>query len=387
MKYDFSKAPSRRGSGSLKWDEPSDPAVLPMWVADMDFPAAPCIQQALQKRVDHGVFGYELVPESYFSAVREWFARRHGLNVECQWMLYTSGVVPATSCAIKALCMEGENVLVQTPVYNCFFSSICNQGCQIVENELVRDGGSYRIDFDDFERKCADPKTTAFLLCNPHNPAGRVWTPRELAKMNDICLRHGVKVISDEIHCEIVMPGYSYTPFAAVSRECLDNSVTLSSPSKAFNTAGLQIANVFCPNAEWRRRIDRAINNFEVCDVNPFGPPALEAAYSDEGAEWLAQLNEYIYGNYECLREFIAREMPALEVLRLEATYLAWIDIRRLGISTSEAWSRLLRKGKLMVSKGTDYGAKAGEGYLRLNLACPRATLQEGLRRMKLALG
>lgn len=387
MRYDFDNAPQRRGTGSLKWDEPADPAVLPMWVADMDFPAAPCIRRALQKRVEHGVFGYELVPESYFAAVRQWFAKRHGLEVRCEWMLYTSGVVPAISCAIKALCMEGENVLVQTPVYNCFFSSIRNQGCQILENELVRDGDSYRIDFDDFERKCADPKTTAFLLCNPHNPAGRVWTPRELARMNDICLRHGVRVISDEIHCEIVMPGYVYTPFAAVSRECLDNSVTLSSPSKAFNTAGLQIANIFCANAEWRRRIDRAINNFEVCDVNPFGPPALEAAYSDEGAEWLAQLNEYIHGNYECLREYAVRELPQVSVLRLEGTYLAWLDIRNTGMTTAGAWERLLRKGKLMVSKGTDYGAKAGEGYLRLNLACPRTTLQEGLRRMKLALG
>lgn len=387
MRYDFGNAPQRRGTGSLKWDEPADPAVLPMWVADMDFPAAPCIRRALQKRVEHGVFGYELVPESYFAAVRQWFAKRHGLEVRREWMLYTSGVVPAISCAIKALCMEGENVLVQTPVYNCFFSSIRNQGCQILENELERDGDSYRIDFDDFERKCADPKTTAFLLCNPHNPAGRVWTPRELARMNDICLRHGVRVISDEIHCEIVMPGYVYTPFAAVSRECLDNSVTLSSPSKAFNTAGLQIANIFCANAEWRRRIDRAINNFEVCDVNPFGPPALEAAYSDEGAEWLAQLNEYIHGNYECLREYAARELPQVSVLRLEGTYLAWLDIRNTGMTTAGAWERLLRKGKLMVSKGTDYGAKAGEGYLRLNLACPRTTLQEGLRRMKLALG
>lgn len=387
MRYDFDNVPQRRGTGSLKWDEPADPAVLPMWVADMDFPAAPCIRRALQERVEHGVFGYELVPESYFAAVRQWFAKRHGLDVRRDWMLYTSGVVPAISCAIKALCMEGENVLVQTPVYNCFFSSIRNQGCQIVENELVRDGDSYRIDFDDFERKCADPKTTAFLLCNPHNPAGRAWTRGELQRMNDICLRHGVRVISDEIHCEIVMPGYSYTPFAAASAECLTNSATLSSPSKAFNTAGLQIANIFCADPEWRRRIDRAINNFEVCDVNPFGPPALEAAYSDEGAEWLAQLNGYIHGNYECLRGFAAREMPGVEVLRLEATYLAWIDIRKLGISTAEAWSRLLRKGKLMVSKGTDYGTKAGEGYLRLNLACPRATLQEGLRRMKLALG
>ncbi len=387
MAYDFNKTIQRRGTNSYKWDTPRDKNILPMWVADMDFPVAPCIQKAIEQRVAHGVFGYTLVPESYYRAVMNWFKTRHKWTIKRDWILYTTGVVPAVSCCIKAICMPGENVLVQTPVYNCFFSSIRNQGCQIVENELVRDGDSYRIDFDDFEQKCANPKTTAFLLCNPHNPAGRVWTREELEKINTICMRHNVRVISDEIHCEIVMPGHEYTPFASVSKDCQKNCVALSSPSKAFNTAGLQIANIVCENTELRQRIERVINIFEVCDVNPFGPVALEAAYSKDGAQWLENLNAYILENYRTLKMFLALNLPKIKLLRLEGTYLAWLDIHALGISAEEAYDILLKKGKLMLCPGTEYGEKAGEGYLRLNLACPAETLHEGLRRMKLALG
>lgn len=387
MAYDFNKTIQRRGTNSYKWDTPRDKNILPMWVADMDFPVAPCIQKAIEQRVAHGVFGYTLVPESYYRAVMNWFKTRHKWTVKRDWILYTTGVVPAVSCCIKAICMPGENVLVQTPVYNCFFSSIRNQGCQIVENELVRDGDSYRIDFDDFEQKCANPKTTAFLLCNPHNPAGRVWTREELEKINTICMRHNVRVISDEIHCEIIMPGHEYTPFASVSKDCQKNCVALSSPSKSFNTAGLQIANIVCENAELRQRIERVINIFEVCDVNPFGPVALEAAYSKDGAQWLENLNAYILENYRTLKMFLALNLPKIKLLRLEGTYLAWLDIHGLDISAEEAYDILLKKGKLMLCPGTEYGEKAGEGYLRLNLACPAETLHEGLRRMKLALG
>lgn len=387
MAYDFNKTIQRRGTNSYKWDTPRDKNILPMWVADMDFPVAPCIQKAIEQRVAHGVFGYTLVPESYYRAVMNWFKTRHKWTIKRDWILYTTGVVPAVSCCIKAICMPGENVLVQTPVYNCFFSSIRNQGCQIFENELVRDGDSYRIDFDDFEQKCANPKTTAFLLCNPHNPAGRVWTREELEKINTICMRHNVRVISDEIHCEIVMPGHEYTPFASVNKDCQKNCVALSSPSKAFNTAGLQIANIVCENAELRQRIERVINIFEVCDVNPFGPVALEAAYSKDGAQWLENLNAYILENYRTLKMFLALNLPKIKLLRLEGTYLAWLDIHALGISAEEAYDILLKKGKLMLCPGTEYGEKAGEGYLRLNLACPAETLHEGLRRMKLALG
>lgn len=379
--FDFDTVINRRGTNSYKWDIVKKEDVIPLWVADMDFKAAPAILEALKKRVEHGVFGYTLVPDSYYEAIINWFARRHNWQIDRSWIIYTTGVVPAVSCAIKALTLPGEKVLIQTPDYNCFFSSIKNNGCEVAENELVRRGDSYEVDFEDFERQCADEKTTVFLLCNPHNPAGRVWTKEELERMNDICLTHGVRVISDEIHCELVMPGHRFTPFAAISDACRDNSVVLNSPTKAFNIAGLQIANIICADPAMRRRIDRAVNINEVCDVNPFGVVALQAAYN-ESEEWLDSLNHYIWGNYLALKEFIAKELPRLEVARLEGTYLAWVDIKATGLTSDEAYEKLMKEGRVYVNSGTMYGRRAGEGYLRINLACPRATLLEGLKRM-----
>ncbi len=379
--FDFDTVINRRGTNSYKWDIVKEEDVIPLWVADMDFKAAPAILEALKKRVEHGVFGYTLVPDSYYEAIINWFARRHNWQIDRSWIIYTTGVVPAVSCSIKALTLPGEKVLIQTPDYNCFFSSIKNNGCEVAENELVRRGDSYEVDFEDFERQCADEKTTVFLLCNPHNPAGRVWTKEELERMNDICLAHGVRVISDEIHCELVMPGHRFTPFAAISDACRDNSVVLNSPTKAFNIAGLQIANIICADPAMRRRIDRAVNINEVCDVNPFGVAALQAAYN-ESEEWLNSLNHYIWGNYLALKEFIAKELPRLEVTRLEGTYLAWVDIKATGLTSDEAYGKLMKEGRVYVNSGTMYGRRAGEGYLRINLACPRATLLEGLKRM-----
>lgn len=379
--FDFDTVINRRGTNSYKWDIVKEEDVIPLWVADMDFKAAPAILEALKKRVKHGVFGYTLVPDSYYEAIINWFARRHNWQIDRSWIIYTTGVVPAVSCAIKALTLPGEKVLIQTPDYNCFFSSIKNNGCEVAENELVRRGDSYEVDFEDFERQCADEKTTVFLLCNPHNPAGRVWTKEELERMNDICLAHGVRVIIDEIHCELVMPGHRFTPFAAISDACRDNSVVLNSPTKAFNIAGLQIANIICADPAMRRRIDRAVNINEVCDVNPFGVVALQAAYN-ESEEWLDSLNHYIWGNYLALKEFIAKELPRLEVTRLEGTYLAWVDIKATGLTSDEAYGKLMKEGRVYVNSGTMYGRRAGEGYLRINLACPRATLLEGMKRM-----
>lgn len=379
--FDFDTVINRRGTNSYKWDIVKEEDVIPLWVADMDFKTAPAILEALKKRVEHGVFGYTLVPDSYYEAIINWFARRHNWQIDRSWIIYTTGVVPAVSCAIKALTLPGEKVLIQTPDYNCFFSSIKNNGCEVAENELVRRGDSYEVDFEDFERQCADEKTTVFLLCNPHNPAGRVWTKEELERMNDICLTHGVRVISDEIHCELVMPGHRFTPFAAISDACRDNSVVLNSPTKAFNIAGLQIANIICADPAMRRRIDRAVNINEVCDVNPFGVVALQAAYN-ESEEWLDSLNHYIWGNYLALKEFIAKELPRLEVTRLEGTYLAWVDIKATGLTSDEAYGKLMKEGRVYVNSGTMYGRRAGEGYLRINLACPRATLLEGMKRM-----
>ena len=379
MKYNFDSINNRVGTNSVKWD--IHPDVIPLWVADMDFQVLPELKEALSKRVDEGIFGYTLVPESYYEAIINWFDRRHHWHIDRSWILYTSGVIPAMAAALKAFTLPGEKVLIQTPVYNCFFSSIANCGCEPVENELVREGNTYRIDFADFENKCADPKTTVFLLCNPHNPAGRVWTKEELERMNEICMRHDVKVISDEIHCELIMPGYTFVPFASVSEACADNSVILNSPTKNFNIAGLQIANIICKNRQWLRRIDRAVNINETCDVNPFGVIALQEAYN-KGAEWIDELNTYLYDNYKALKDFFHEELPKLEVLKLEGTYLVWVDITALEFTSDEVADKLLKEAKVWVNSGTMYGRKAGQGYLRINIATPRATLMEGLKRM-----
>lgn len=381
----FDKAPDRRGSGSYKWDSVPEPDMIPLWVADMDFKTAPCVIEALARRVDHGVFGYTLVDDSYYEALTGWFASRHGYDIDSRMVIYTSGVVPAISAIIKALARPGEGVIVQTPVYNCFFSSIRNNGCRIVESPLLREDLSpseftYRIDFDDLERKAADPANTLLLLCNPHNPAGRIWSREELAKVADICRRHGVRVVSDEIHCELTMPGLEYVPYATVD----PSGVICLSPSKAFNTAGLQIANIVCPDDSVRRAVDRAININEVCDVNPFGVAALKAAYTPEGAAWLDALRGYIAGNYELTREAIARELPGCPMATLEATYLPWIDVSALGIPSEELEERLKTEAKVWVNCGEMYGRG---GFIRLNIACPRQRLREGLERVCRFLG
>ena len=380
-KYNFDEFVNRRGTNSVKWDEEKEDGIIPLWVADMDFLAAPAIRRAVEERAKHGVFGYAIVGDSYYAAITNWFKRRHNWAIERDWIIYTTGVIPAISATIHALAMPGEKVLIQTPVYNCFYSCIRNQGLRVLESPLKREGDTYVVDWDDFEAKCADKKTTLFLLCNPHNPAGRVWTKDELARMNEICMRHDVKVISDEIHCELIMPGYVFTPFATVNADCQRNSVVFNSPTKNFNIAGLQIANIICADKEWYRRIDRAINIFEVCDVNPFGPLALEAAYN-ESEDWIDELMPYIADNYALLKDTFAKEVPSYEVLKLEGTYLAWVDIRKSGLIANALTEKLLREGKVQVNSGVIYSKNDGEGYIRINLACPRATLQEGLKRI-----
>ncbi|MCR5643744.1 MAG: pyridoxal phosphate-dependent aminotransferase [Prevotella sp.] len=386
MIYDFDEIVERRGTGCVKWDEEAPcqgggrippEEVIPLWVADMDFRAAPAILEAVRKRAEHGVFGYNIVPESYYEAVISWFHRRHQWSIQRQSILYTTAVVPAMSCVIKASTMPGEKVLILSPAYNCFFSSIKNNGCEVLESPLQVSGDSFEVDWNDFELKCADEKTTLFLLCNPHNPSGRVWTREELTKMNDICRKHGVMVASDEIHCELVMPGYTFVPFGTITEDC----VVMNSPSKNFNTAGLQIANIICPQPSWRRRIDRAININEVCDVNPFGIVALQAAYN-ESEDWLDQLNKYLLCNYQLLCDYVAEHIPSWRVCRLEGTYLPWVDVSAMGIPVEELCDRLLTQGRVRVNPGTMYGPETGKGYIRLNIACPRSVLKEGLERI-----
>ena len=382
MKYNFDELIERRGTNCVKWDESPSPEVIPLWVADMDFRVAPAIQKALQQRVEHGVFGYNIVPESYYEAVISWFHRRHQWDIQRSWILYTTAVVPAMSCVIKALTMPGEKVLILSPAYNCFFSSIKNNGCEVLESPLKAVGDTFEVDFDDFESKCADEKTTLFLLCNPHNPSGRVWTKEELQRMYDICKRHGVKVASDEIHCELIMPGHEFVPFGTIT----DDGVVMNSPSKNFNTVGLQIANIICSHPSWRRRIDRAININEVCDVNPFGIVALQAAYN-ESEDWIDELNQYLWGNYQLLCDFIGENIPQWKVCRLEGTYLPWVDISAMGITSQELCDQLLAEAKVWINPGTMYGPQTGEGYVRFNIAIQRSRLLDALQRIKKYLG
>ena len=384
MKYNFDEIIPRRGTNSYKWDSSADADVLPMWVADMDFRTAPPVVEALRKRVEHGIFGYVRVPDAYYAAVTNWFARRHDWQIEKEWIIYTTGVVPALSAVIKALTAPGDKVMVQTPVYNCFFSSIRNNGCGMIANPLIYRNGTYQIDFADLEQKAADPSVKVLLLCNPHNPAGRVWTKQELTRIGDICIRNNVWVVADEIHCELVFPGHTYIPFASISQEFLMHSVTCTSPSKAFNLAGLQIANIISADTDIRTKIDKAININEVCDVNPFGVEALMAAYND-GEEWLEELKQYLFANYNYLRVYFEEYLPEFPVATLEGTYLVWADCSVLNQSSDETVKTLLEKEKLWVNEGSLYG-EAGEGFIRINIACPRQQLIEGLNRLRRAL-
>lgn len=381
MKYDFDKIIDRRGTNSYKWDTPEEDGVIPMWVADMDFFTAPAVVQAVTRRAQHGIYGYVTVPEAYYQATIDWFGTRHHWAIERDWILYTSGVVPAISAIIKAFTSPGDKVVVQQPVYNCFFSSIVNNGCEIVDNALIATGDTYVMDYDDLEEKTKDARVKLLLLCNPHNPAGRVWSKEELSQVGKICAQNHVIVVSDEIHCELTMPGYDYMPFASISPELQDRCITCVSPSKAFNTAGLQIANIVTNHPDWRKKIDRAINDNEVCDVNPFGVEALIAAYN-QGADWLEELRQYLWENYNVLKQYFAQHLPFCQVTKLEATYLVWVDIKSTGLSSDRLTHLLLTEGKVMVNSGTIYGKAQGEGYMRINIACPRARMLEGLKRM-----
>lgn len=373
--FDFET--DRRGTGSMKWDGKGDSAdVIQLWVADMDFRTAPAVIDAVSRRAEGGIYGYVNVGDEYYDALVKWFKERHGWVINRERVIYTPGVVPALSAIIKALTRPGEGVILQTPAYNCFFSSVRNNGCKMLENRLVREetptGFTYRIDYDDLERLASLPETRLLILCNPQNPTGRIWRRDELEKVRDICRRHDVTVVSDEIHCELVHPEAGpYIPYATID----DKAIVCCSPSKAFNTAGLQIANIVSPDPDTQAKIDRAVNDNEVCDVNPFGVAGLEAAYN-HGGDWLDVLNIYLAGNYRMLREAFAASLPKLRVCDSEGTYLAWVDVSPLGMTGDEVASLLLEKAKVRVSSGVIYG---GPDYIRINYACPAARLKRAL--------
>jgi len=379
--YNFDNTVPRRNSNSYKWDSAVSDGILPFWVADMDFRTAPSVIAALEKKVQHGIFGYTKVPQAYYDAITHWFERRHHFGFHKEWTLYTTGVVPALSAIIKALTVPGDKVIVQTPVYNCFFSSISNNECVTVANQLVNHDGTYSIDFDDLEEKASDPRANLLLLCSPHNPVGRVWSRDELTRIGKICLENDVMVVSDEIHCDFVYQGRQHIPFASISDDFLRCSVTCTAPSKTFNLAGLHVANIHAADETIRKKINKALNINEVCEISPFAVEALIAAYN-EGEEWLEELKKYLYGNYLYLKDFFEKYLPKFPIFPLEATYLVWIDCSVLNRSSTAIAKMLLEKEDLWINAGTMYGA-GGENFIRMNIACTRELLAEGLRRIQ----
>jgi len=381
MKFNFDEIVNRRGSNSIKWDIAKDDEVLPLWTADMDFRSHPAIVDAIIKRAKHGVFGYTKVPEAFYDAVVNWFQRRHNFSIQSDHILFTKGIIPAISTAIQALTNNDDKIIIQTPGYDSFFTSISNNGCIVSTNELIYKNGFYKIDFDDLEKKAADPKAKLMLLCSPHNPIGRVWKREELQKIGEICMRNDVFVISDEIHCDIVYQGHTHIPFASISDEFMQNSVTLTSPSKTFNLSGIQVAYIITANKDVRQKIEKTLKTYRLHYINTFAIEALITAYN-EGEDWLEELKEYLYENYNTLLNFFKQYLPHLKVLPLEATYLVWIDCSVLKQTSKVIAKTLFDKEKLWIFKGDVFGA-AGEGFIRINIATQREILMRALDRIR----
>ena len=375
----FNKIINRRGTGSLKWDVKENE--LPMWVADMDFPTAPCIKEAVLKKAKSGVFGYQIVPDEWYEAIINWWRNRHGLTIDKNWLCFTTGVVPAITSCVKRLTNVGDNVVVLTPVYNIFFNSIENSGRHVLECPLIYDGDGYSIDFADLESKISHPNTTFLIFCNPHNPVGKVWSKQEIERIGQLCKQHGVTVLSDEIHCDLTEPNVSYVPFASVSEICRDISVTAISASKAFSIPGLQSAAVFVPNEQLRNKVVRGLNSDEVAEPNSFACEATVAAFN-EGGEWLDGLREHISGNRKVVAEFLQKSLPKLKLIEQNATYLLWIDVSKVCDDAKTLCDFVREQTGLYVNSGNQYRGN-GKHFIRLNVACPRQTLNDGLKRLK----
>lgn len=379
MPYDFGSLTDRRNTNSMKWDV--DENVLPMWVADMDFKTAPEIIEAIQEKVEKGIFGYTIVPDAWYQAISSWWERRHHFQIDKEWLIFCTGIVPAISSAVRKMTSVGENVLVQTPVYNIFFNSIVNNGRNIVENKLLYDGKNYSIDFEDLENKLSNPQTTMMIICNPHNPIGKVWNKETLERIGELCFKYHVLVLSDEIHCDLTDTQHEYIPFASVSEICAKNSITCISPTKAFNIAGLQTAAVVVPDKVLRHKINRALNTDEVAEPNAIAMEATIAAFT-KGEAWLNELRVYLQENRKFVNEFIESELPELYLVPAHATYLLWIDCRLITEDTSYLCQFLRKETGLYISDGESYG-KTGRGFVRINMACPRERLEDGLARLK----
>lgn len=379
MKNQFSKLTNRWNSGSLKWEIKENE--LPMWVADMDFETAPEIIEALKQRVEHGIFGYNIVPDEFFESIQTWWLKRHNYYLEKEWMLFCTGVVPAISSLVRKMTSVGENILIQAPVYNIFYNSILNNGRHVLSSDLIYDGHEYTIDFEDLEKKLALPQTTMMILCNPHNPIGKIWSQETLKRIGDLCARHHVLVVSDEIHCDIIAPGREYIPFASVSKTNLNNSITCIAPTKAFNLAGLQSACIVVENEVIRQKVNRGINTDEVAEPNSFAITAAMSAFN-YGEKWLDELNIYIQNNKQIACQYIEENLPMLHVVYSEATYLLWIDCSKVTDDSVELVEAIKKKTGLYLSDGYEYGEN-GKAFVRMNVACPQMRLMDGLKRLR----
>ncbi len=380
MNYDFDAVCDRRNTASLKWNVAENE--LPMWVADMDFRTAPEVIAELQNRLSHGVFGYSEVTDEWYDAIINWWNKRHGIRLEKDGLIFCTGVVPALSSIVRKLTTPAEKALIQTPVYNIFFNSIVNNGRNVLESPLVydRDKREYSIDFTDLEEKLSDPQTTLMILCNPHNPVGKIWDKETLARIGSLAAKHNVVVVSDEIHCDITDPGKGYVPFASVNEECEKNSITCIAPTKAFNLAGLQTAAVYVPDKFLRHKVWRGLNTDEAAEPNAFAITAAVAAFT-KGEDWLNALRGYLYSNKATVSEFLLKNLPQIRLVNSEATYLLWLDCGDICEDTTELQKFIRQKTGLYLSEGAQYG-RTGAAFLRMNIACPKETLVDGLERL-----
>jgi cysteine-S-conjugate beta-lyase len=387
MKYEFHKEVNRLNTASEKWDEVEnlfgDKDILPMWVADMDFRAPEPVIEAIKNRAEHGIFGYTARTQSYFDAVINWMKRRHNWEVEKEWICHSPGVVPALSIIVQAFTNPGDKIIIQPPVYYPFTHVIERHGRTIVPNALKFENGQYRMDYEDLEGKI-DSSTKLIIISSPHNPVGKVWTKEELIRLGEICLKHNILIVSDEIHFDLIYKGYEHTSFASISDEFAQNSIICTAPSKTFNLAGLQTSNIIIPNEEIRAKYSDALETLSIGMISTFGLVATESAYRF-GEEWLDELMQYLQQNLDFLKDYIETNIKALKVIQPEGTYLVWIDCRGLGMD-AKALERLMQKeAKVALDEGYIFG-KEGEGFTRINIACPRSILEEGLRRIDRAV-
>ena len=388
MEFDFSLPIDRRGTGCLKYDfavERGRPAdVLPLWVADMDFRTLPQVQAALEQTVQHGIFGYSESGNSYFEAVADWFQQHHHWRPQREWLVKTPGVVFALAAAVRAFTKPGEAVLLQQPVYYPFSEVITDNDRVLVNSPLVLKNGHYEIDFADFEKKVTENNVKLFLLCSPHNPVGRVWTKEELFQVGSICAKHHVLVAADEIHADFVWPGHSHYSFFTVDPKFAEFTILCTSPSKTFNLAGLQASNIFIPNESLRKAFAHEVDAAGYSQLNVMGLAGCEAAYRN-GTQWLQELLIYLQGNIAYVRDFLQKKLPQIQLVEPEGTYLLWLDCRGLGLNTRQLEDLIVNKAKLWLDSGTVFG-KAGEGFQRINIACPRITLEQAMKQLEKAV-